>query len=75
VFGHEPGDAPFSDDPQGDRPKGKIVQRYDGRIFMVDVGMSYAVGYSDGAALQIVRGNPDRATILTVDGQSTYLWP
>lgn len=75
VFGHEPGDVPFPDDPQGERPKGEIVQRYDGRIFMIDVGMSSAVGYSDGAALQIVRGNPDRATIVTVKGKSTYLWP
>jgi hypothetical protein len=75
VFGHEPGDAPFPDDPQGERKKGQIAQRYDGRLFMIDVGMSSAVGYSDGAALQIVRGNPDRTTIVTVKGQSTYLWP
>jgi hypothetical protein len=38
VFGHEPGSLDFPDDPQGNRAKGQMVSRYDGRIFLVDVG-------------------------------------
>lgn len=76
VFGHEPGDVPFPDDPQGERKKGQLVQRYDGRIFLIDVGMSYAVGYSEGALLQIVKGTPDRTSILYAnDTAATPLWP
>jgi hypothetical protein len=51
------------------------VQRYDGRIFMIDVGMSFAVGYSDGTLLQIIKGSPDRTSILYATGASAYLWP
>jgi len=58
-----------------DRKKGRLVQRYDGRIFMIDVGMSSAVGYSDGALLQITKGSPDRTSILYPAGTSDYLWP
>lgn len=76
VFGHEPGDVAFPDEPQGERRKGQLVQRYDGRIFMIDAGMSYAIGYSEGALLQIVKGTPDRASILYADGTpATALWP
>jgi hypothetical protein len=75
VFGHEPGDVSFTDDPQGDRKKGELVQRYDGRIFMIDVGMSFAVGYSDGTLLQIIKGSPDRTSILYATGTPAYLWP
>ena len=75
VFGHDPGGIDFPDDPQGNRDKGQLVMRYDGRIFLIDVGMSSAVGYSDGALLRIIRGNPDRATAVHADGTSQNLWP
>lgn len=76
VFGHEPGDVAFADDPQGERSKGDMVQRYDGRVFLIDVGMSAAVGYSDGALLQIVKGPTDRTSIVSATGNpATYLWP
>jgi hypothetical protein len=76
VFGHEPGDVDFPDDPQGERRKGQLVHRYDGRMFMIDAGMSYAVGYSEGALLQIVKGSPDRTSILYATGApATALWP
>jgi hypothetical protein len=74
VFGHEPGTVPFPDDPQGTRTEGEMAARYGGRIFMVDVGMSHAVGYSNGALLRIMRG-PDSATAVFPDGSTKALWP
>jgi hypothetical protein len=75
VFGHDPGAIDFPDDPQGNRARGQMVMRYDGRLFLIDMGMSSAVGYSDGGLLRIVRGNPEQATLITPDGASTVLWP
>ena len=42
---------------------------------MIDVGMSYAVGYSDGALLRITRGTQDAAVAVYPDGTTTGLWP
>ncbi len=75
VFGHEPGDVAFPDDPQGLRGKGQMATRYGGRIFLIDVGMSSAIGNSKGALLRIVRGSPDQATATYVEGTSQILWP
>jgi hypothetical protein len=75
VFGHEPGEVDFPDDRQGHRDRGTMVMRYDGRLFLVDVGMSSAVGYSSGALLRITRDASDRATALYPDGTSRPLWP
>ena len=74
VFGHDPGILRFPGDPQGAREQGTMVMRYDGRLFPVDVGMSYAVDYSDGAMLRISR-NPDKATAFYPDGTTRDLWP
>jgi hypothetical protein len=74
VFGHDPGEIEFPDDPEGKRKAGKMVARYDARIFLIDVGMSYAIGYSDGALLKIVRGTVDTAAMIGRDGTSTPLW-
>jgi hypothetical protein len=74
VFGHDPGEIDFPDDPQGKRKAGKMVMRYDARIFLIDVGMSYAIGYSEGALLKIVRGTVDTAAMIERDGTSTPLW-
>ncbi len=74
VFGHDPGDIAFPDDPHGDRKKGELAARYEGRIFLIDSGMSSAIGYSRGALLRIER-NPDRASALDHKGETTPLWP
>ena len=74
VFGHEPGALDFPDDPQGARAQGEMAMRYGGRIFLIDVGMSSAVGYSQGAMLKILRG-PDRATAMYPGGTEKVLWP
>jgi hypothetical protein len=75
VFGHDPGEIDFPDEPQGHRDRGTMVMRYDGRLFLVDVGMSSAVGYSPGALLRITRDGTDRATAVHPDGTSHQLWP
>jgi Calcineurin-like phosphoesterase len=75
VFGHDPGAIDFPDDPAGNRAAGEMATRYGGRIFLVDVGMSYAVGYSNGSILQIVRGPADAANQLMADGTSRPVWP
>jgi hypothetical protein len=75
VFGHDPGALQFPDDPAGDRAKGALVARYDGRLFAIDGGMSYAVGYSNGALLRVVRGATTAASTVASDGTMTPLWP
>jgi hypothetical protein len=75
VFGHDPGEIDFPDDPAGNRAPGEMATRYGGRIFLIDVGMSYAVGYSNGSLLQILRGPPDAANQIMPDGTSRPLWP
>jgi hypothetical protein len=78
AFGHDPGALDFPGDAFGARAKGELVARYDGRLFPIDVGMSYAVGYSDGALLRINRGagsTPTSTTIVRRDGTTAALWP
>jgi hypothetical protein len=76
VFGHDPGKIDFPDDPQGTRRPGQLVARYGGRIFLIDVGMSYAIHDSEGAMLRITRENgADQAAILFPDATSRPLWP
>jgi Calcineurin-like phosphoesterase len=66
VFGHDP--SAFHD-------KGKIGEEEDGRIFLIDVGMSPAIDYSKGALLLIetARGTV-QATTLDADGAKNDLW-
>ena len=75
VFGHDPGDLDFPGDLAGDRAKGQVASRYEGRLFPIDVGMSYAVGYSDGALLRITPGPPERVAVVTANGESNPVWP
>ena len=75
VFGHDPRHLRFPDDPAADREKGTMVARYDGRIFLIDVGMSHAMGYSSGSLLRIVRGASDTATQVMPDGRTEQIWP
>lgn len=66
VFGHDPGAA---------REKGRIDVRDRGRLFVVDVGMSPEVDYSEGAVLLIDReGHEDVATSLEASGRRRPLW-
>lgn len=53
VIGHQPGNVKFNGDEP--RPQGLMVSRYRGCIFLIDCGMSTAVGYSTGALLRIGR--------------------
>ena len=66
VFGHDPG--AFHD-------KGQIGQEKDGRIFLIDVGMSPAIDYSKGALLLIDKGGGTVvATALDADGTKKEIW-
>jgi Ni/Co efflux regulator RcnB len=66
AFGHDPG--AFHD-------KGQIGQEKDGRIFLIDVGMSPAVDYSKGALLLIdTAGGSVVATTLDADGTKKEIW-
>ena len=66
VFGHDPGAF---------RDKGQIGQEKDGRIFLIDVGMSPAIDYSKGALLLIDKvGGTIVATALDADGTKKEIW-
>jgi hypothetical protein len=76
VLGHDPSALDFADDPRGARARGELAARYDGRLFLIDVGMSYAVGYSPGALLRVTRGaTATIAAALFADGTTAPLWP
>jgi len=65
VFGHDPGAF----------KKGQIEEKFGGRIFRIDVGMTPPVNYSKGALLFIDRqGGNDVATSLDADGKRQELW-
>jgi len=65
VFGHDPG--AFT--------KGVLEEKFEGRIFRIDVGMTPSVDYSKGALLLIDRqGGSDVATSLDADGKRQELW-
>lgn len=65
VFGH---------DPSAFHKKGEIGEEKDGRIFLIDVGMSPAVDYSKGALLLIeTHGKEVLTTSLDADGRTTAL--
>lgn len=65
VFGHDPG--AFT--------RGRLEERFEGRIFRIDVGMTPSVNYSKGALLLIDRqGGNDVATSLDADGKRLELW-
>jgi hypothetical protein len=66
VFGH---------DPSAFHNKGEIGQEKDGRVFLIDVGMSPAIDYSKGALLLIdASGNEVVATSFDADGRKTEVW-
>jgi Calcineurin-like phosphoesterase len=65
VFGH---------DPSAFHKKGEIAQDKDGRIFLIDVGMSPAIDYSKGALLLIETGGKEAvATSVDANGRKSAL--
>jgi hypothetical protein len=76
VLGHDPGAIEFPLDPQGRRKDGELAARYDGRLFMIDVGMSYAIGDSTGALLRVTGAGSLNvaAAAVFVDGTTAPLW-
>jgi hypothetical protein len=73
VIGHQPGKVQFSDG--GQRKKGTLYQKFDGLIFLIDVGMSQAIDYSHGAVLHIQGGDSPRATAVYPTGTREQVWP
>lgn len=74
VMGHQPEKTHFSDGTK--RDAGQMIQKFDGLIFLIDVGMSSAIDKSKGAALRITRtAGAESATRIGADGESTTLWP
>jgi hypothetical protein len=73
VIGHQPGKVKFADG--GHRKKGEICQKFDGLVFLIDVGMSEAIDYSRGALLHIRGGDRPRAAALFPEGGPEQLWP
>jgi hypothetical protein len=73
VIGHQPGAYRFSD---GDvREKGEMYQKFNGLMFLIDVGMSSAINYNKGMALVIDKRNGDSvARRVAHDGSSDVLW-
>jgi hypothetical protein len=68
VQGHQHNEVKFADGVE--RHSGEMFQRW-GLLFLIDVGMSEAVGDSRGAALRIANGN---AVAICADGSETALW-
>lgn len=74
VMGHQPGKARFSDDSC--RKAGEMIQKFDGLIFLIDVGMSRAVDHSHGSLLRIRHASAgDTAVSVDSEGHQTPLWP
>lgn len=66
VFGHDP--SAFGD-------KGRIEAEKEGRLVLIDVGMSPAIDYSEGALLVISSsGGATVATSLGPDGERREVW-
>jgi hypothetical protein len=73
VMGHQPGKAKFSDGTK--REAGELVQKFDGLIFLIDVGMSSAIDKSQGAALRIENQEGHQAaTVIKASGARDLTW-
>lgn len=71
VQGHEPGAVEFADGVE--RRAGEIFQR-NGRLFLVDTGMSKGIDKSKGGALRIRLKDGEEATAICPDGDKTTIW-
>ena len=66
VFGHDPG--AFGG-------PGRIAEKFDGKLFRIDVGMSPAVDYSHGAILLIhSAGTTEEVASIDAAGKRSPLW-
>jgi hypothetical protein len=72
VIGHQPGKVTFADGST--RKKGEMYQKFDGLIFLIDLGMSEAIDYSSGALLHIRAREGVVAIAVYPDGKSRELW-
>ena len=73
VVGHQAQKVTFADGTR--RKEGELFQKYDGLIFLIDVGMSRKIGYSTGAILHIHRGKKHtRADVIDAEGKRKTLW-
>ncbi len=73
VIGHQHAEVTFADGTS--RKRGQMVQKYDGLIFLIDVGMSRMIGDSTGALLRIhPEGKHVTASALFPNGLATPLW-
>ena len=70
VLGHQPGKVKFSDGSQ--RAQGTVCAKFDGLLFLIDVGMSRQVDYSKGAVLHLAGG---KVTVIYPDGAEKKVWP
>lgn len=70
AFGHQPGTYTFNDGTS--RKKGTLFQKFSGLVFLMDMGMSRGIDYSNGALLRITSTN---ATALYPDGTQNQIWP
>jgi hypothetical protein len=73
VIGHQPGNVRFADGSS--RKKGTAIQKFDGLIFLIDVGMSEAIDYSRGAMLHVKGGDGPKAVVIYPTKESEQLWP
>jgi hypothetical protein len=73
VIGHQPGNVTFADGSS--RTRGTLVQKFNGLIFLIDVGMSEAIDYSRGALLQIHGGEKPRAVVVFPEKDPEAIWP
>lgn len=69
VFGHQPGSYAFNDGTS--RKAGTMFAKFDGLVFLIDVGMSRAVNHSKGALLRIDQAG---ATAMFPDGTEKGMW-
>jgi len=73
VLGHQADKVTFADGSH--RKAGQMFEKYDGLVFLIDVGMSRAVGFSTGALLHIQQGKREtRASAIDATGKSRALW-
>lgn len=73
VMGHQPEKVHFVDGSK--RAAGEMIQKFDGLIFLIDVGISNAIDYSNGAILQIENVNQQQQAVeIDSQGVVTPLW-
>jgi hypothetical protein len=73
VLGHVPAEVVFADGTR--RKAGEMFTKFDGLLFLIDVGMCRAVGYSSGAVLHIHYGKEHvKAHAIDAESRRRLLW-